>query len=223
MTIQVSALALSNSALAHVRMLAQRMRASTMRLRRPTFLPSTADRKRLFVHPCCLHHRKSTHEAAKASETFSDHVRTRPESTRVNIVCSTKSSARARDGSCSASSRSLLLLLPVRLALLLPLWTSGSGELVQARPAGWDGRMGSRGRPSEAALGSDGGVRASFSVYYRRVASARSRARDHSTGTEASGWWFLRRNLVAGGRTKTSRAQVVADEQQSGRWRHPRL
>ena len=45
-TIQVTALALSNSAHARHCELAQRTRASIMRLRGPTFLPSTADRKR---------------------------------------------------------------------------------------------------------------------------------------------------------------------------------
>lgn len=221
--IQVTALALSNTACAHTCELVQRTRPSTIRLRCPTFQSSTADRKRSFGHPCCLHCRNSTHEVAEASETFSDHVRTRQEPSRVNIQRCSSSSARARGSHSSASSCELLLLLPVRQALPLPLWTSRSGEPVPARPAGWAGHMGSCGRPPETALGIDGGGRASCTVYYKRVASASSRARDRSMGTEASGWCILWRNLVARGRTKSARAQVVAAERQPGCWQHPRL
>jgi hypothetical protein len=133
---QVTALALSNSAHARHCELAQRTRASIMRLRGPTFLPSTADRMRRSAHPCTLHHRKSAHEAAKASETFSDHVRTRPEAPRAkNLRCSS-SSARARGGCSSTSSCALLLPLLVWQVLAPPLWAWRSHEPVLARTAG---------------------------------------------------------------------------------------
>ena len=45
-TIKVTDLALSNSARSHYCELTQRMRASIMHLRRPTFLPSITDRMR---------------------------------------------------------------------------------------------------------------------------------------------------------------------------------
>jgi hypothetical protein len=85
------------------RELTQRMRASIMRLRRPIFLPSITDRKRRCGHPCCLHHRKSTHEAAEASQTSSIHVRTRPEPPRAKISRCTTRSGRVRGG-CSSSA-----------------------------------------------------------------------------------------------------------------------
>ena len=49
--IQVTALALSNSARVHSYVLIQRMRASIMRLRRPTFLPSITDRSWTWAVP----------------------------------------------------------------------------------------------------------------------------------------------------------------------------
>ena len=60
--IQVTALALSNWARVHSCELTQRMRASVMRLHRPTFLPIITDSKRQSVLPI--------HEAAEASETL---------------------------------------------------------------------------------------------------------------------------------------------------------
>lgn len=208
--IQVTALALSKAACAHTCELAQRIRSSIIRLRRPTFQPSTTDRKRQLGHPCCLHHRKSTHEAAEASETFLGHVQTRPDHPRANVSRWSSSSALARDGYSSAGSCSLLLLPPVWQALSLPLWTSTSGEPVLARPTGLAGRMGSRGRPAEAVLGSDGGGGAAWSVYYKRIDGAGSCARDLGTMAMASGWCVLQLNLVAGGRTKASRVHAVA-------------
>ena len=49
----------------------------------------------------------------------------------------------------------------------LLLWASRSGEPVLARPTGCDGRVGSRGRRCEAALGDAGSHRTSSGVYYK--------------------------------------------------------
>jgi hypothetical protein len=61
----------------------------------------------------------------------------------------------------------LLLLLLVRQVLPLSLWAARSGEPVLARPTGCDGRVGSRGRRCEAALGDAGSHRTSSGVYYK--------------------------------------------------------
>ena len=61
----------------------------------------------------------------------------------------------------------LLLPLLVRQVLPLPLWASRSGEPVLVRPTGCDGRVGSRGRRCEAALGDAGSHRTSPGVYYK--------------------------------------------------------
>lgn len=61
----------------------------------------------------------------------------------------------------------LLLLLLVRQVLPLSLWAARSGEPVLARPTGCDGRVGSRGRLCEAALGDAGSHRTSSGVYYK--------------------------------------------------------
>ena len=129
---QVTALALSNSAHARHCELAQRTRASIMRLRGPTFLPSTADRMRRSAHPCTLHHRKSAHEAAKASETFSDHVRTRPEAPRAkNLRCSSGRCWRRRCGRGGATSRCWLVQLGE-----LGAWAAVSGAAEQCWAGG---------------------------------------------------------------------------------------
>ena len=57
--------------------------------------------------------------------------------------------------SAVASSLVLLLIL-LGEALQLPTWAWLGGEPVLARPARWDGRVGSRERLAEAALGSEG-------------------------------------------------------------------
>ena len=181
-----------------------------MRLRGPTFLPSTADRMRRSAHPCTLHHRKSAHEAAEASETFSDHVRTRPEAPRAkNLRCSS-SSARARGGCSSASSCALLLPLLARQVLAPPLWAWRSHEPALARPAGWAGQTRGRGRRSKAALGSADGGRATSGVYYKRVAGAGSHTSNLSTRAKASGGCVLRPGLAAGGRARPARALTAA-------------
>ena len=153
------------------------MRASTMRLRRPTFLPSTTDRKRLFGHraACTAGSRRTRRPRLRRTPlvTYELHQNRREPRFRA--------ARRARVARVMAAPRRApcALLLPlVRQVLPQLLWASRSGEPVLARPAGCDGRMGSREWLCEAALGDAGSQRTSSSLYYKRVASAGSRARD---------------------------------------------
>ena len=62
-------------------------------------------------------------------------------------------------------------------ALQEPLRASRSGEPALARPTGCDGRVSSRGRLCEAALGDAGSHRTSSGEYYKVCTGASGRAR----------------------------------------------
>ena len=61
-------------------------------------------------------------------------------------------------GEPAVASEPLRLMMQLGEALRLPLRVLYSGELVPARPAGWDGRVGSQGRSWVAVSGGMGSV-----------------------------------------------------------------